>query len=379
MKVGWQKLVDFVGFIFNWDDILTTKDTISSTLTAGFGYAALKMDDLATKVDGFFDGLEKTIDEFGKSIKLDKALSDGEKGKDPKVEEAQTSTSTTWASERLKNGGAGSNTTVDFKGRSLISDATLTYCLLTFCLGEKPSNEATDFWNSTVVPKVKELDDQLSKIGSDITNLFKKEGSINANDVIDVCKSLLKAGITAVRGIVKGLLKLVKVFISKLSQLGNAEIDIPIFSWLYKKITKGHALTLFDAISLIVAIPTTIFSKLITGKAPPKFEKMDAHLMKKLVEGGDVDDQVKNDWAVLRAEIAVGIALTSGVIGVIKLLYKMATQGLDEVLDQLKTGPSSLFDIFGIFVDMIGCLMAIPDQTDMPGAEYRYWVRLPPF
>lgn len=243
--------------------------------------------------------------------------------------------------------------------------------------GEKTSDDATDFWNGTVVPEVTKLDDALSKVGTDITNLFQKEGSIDGNDVMKVSKSMLKAGIAAVRGIIKGLLKLVKIFIGKLSDLGNAEIYIPIFSWLYKKITKGHTLTLFDAISLIVAIPTTIFAKLITGKAPPTFKGMNATLMKGLVEGGDVDGQVKTDWAVFRAEVAVGVTLTSGAVGIIKLLYKMATQGLDEVLDKLNTGPSSLFDVFGIVVDMIGSLMAIPDQEGMPGAEYRQWVSSP--
>ncbi|KAF7502179.1 hypothetical protein GJ744_006768 [Endocarpon pusillum] len=356
IKVGWQKLVDFIGFIFNWGDILTTKDTISQTITAGFGYAANKMDDLAVKVDGFFDRLERIIDQFGDSIKLDKQFSEGEGDRDKEIKASQTSTSSTWASERLKNGGAANDTKLESKGST-------------------PSDQATDFWTTSVAPEITKLESEMSKLGTDITSLFSKSGSINANDVIGVSKSLLKVGLTAVRGIVNGLLKLVKVFITKICDIGNAEIDIPIFSWLYKKITRGHALTLFDAISLVVAIPTTIFSKLITGKAPPALKNMDARLMKSLVEGGDdVDDKVKTDWAVFRAEVAVGITLTSGAVGVIKLLYKMATLGLDEVLDELHTGPSSFFDVFGIAVDMIGCLMAIPDQADVPGADLRHWI-----
>lgn len=114
--MGWQKLVDFIGFIFSWDDILTTKDTMSSTITADFGYAGLKMDDLSAKVDGFFTNLEKTVDEFGTSIKLDEQVGGAEANKDGKVKDAQSPTSTTWASERLKNGGAGCDTTVHFKG-----------------------------------------------------------------------------------------------------------------------------------------------------------------------------------------------------------------------------------------------------------------------
>ncbi|EWZ46289.1 hypothetical protein FOZG_02441 [Fusarium oxysporum Fo47] len=78
--------------------------------------------------------------------------------------------------------------------------------------------------------------------------------------------------------------------------------------------------------------------------------------------------QSKTDWTVFCGEVVVGIKLTSGAISLIKLLYKTATQGLDDVLDESAEGPSSLFDAFGIVFDMIGCLMAIPEQNDMPGA-----------
>ena len=191
------------------------------------------------------------------------------------------------------------------------------------------------------------------------------------NDLLTIGKDVLKAGLTAVRGIVKGLLGLVKGLITLISEIGNAKIDIPIFSWLYEQISGGHALTLVDAISLIVAIPTTIFAKLITGKAPPAFNNMDGKLLKGLYGDGAVDDQTKADWAIFKSEVAVGLTLTSGIIGVIKLLYKMATAGLDAVLEELDDGPGSLFDVFGIVVDMFGCLIALPESANMPGAVYR--------
>ncbi|KAI3587334.1 hypothetical protein IWW34DRAFT_779369 [Fusarium oxysporum f. sp. albedinis] len=62
----------------------------------------------------------------------------------------------------------------------------------------------------------------------------------------------------------------------------------------------------------------------------------------------------KTDWTVFCGEVVVGIKLTSGAISLIKLLYKTATQGLDDVLDESAEGPSSLFDAFGIVFDMIG-------------------------
>ncbi|SCO55468.1 uncharacterized protein FFMR_12624 [Fusarium fujikuroi] len=210
-----------------------------------------------------------------------------------------------------------------------------------------------------MAPEIAKLGAAMSQLGQDITILFMKNGSINGDDIIKVSKSIVKAGIASVRAIVIGLLRLVKVFVQKLSELGNAEINIPIVSWVYKKI------------SLIIAIPTTIFAKLITGKAPPTFASMDAKLIEGLIEGKGVPDSTKTDWTIFCGEVVVGITLTSGAVSLIKLLYKSATQGLDDVLDELDEGPSSLFDVFGIVVDIIGSLMAIPEQNDMPRAAYR--------
>ena len=86
--------------------------------------------------------------------------------------------------------------------------------------------------------------------------------------------------------------------------------------------------------------------------------------------------QSKADWTVFCGEVVVGIKLTPGAVSLIKLLYKTATQGLDD--DELDEGPSSLFNAFGIGFDMLGCLMAIPEQNDMPGAAYRNALRTLP-
>lgn len=49
------------------------------------------------------------------------------------------------------------------------------------------------------------LDAQLSKVGAEISALFRKEGSVDGNDLLNVSKSLLKVGLSTVRGITKGL------------------------------------------------------------------------------------------------------------------------------------------------------------------------------
>lgn len=115
LKVGWNKLVDFISFISSWDDIIDIKNTISSLLSVGFEYAAIKVDDLAGNVDGFFEGMEKTINNLGKDNIPSKSLTedDGEKKEE---DDGKSSTSSSWVGERLKNGGAGQNTKIVAKG-----------------------------------------------------------------------------------------------------------------------------------------------------------------------------------------------------------------------------------------------------------------------
>lgn len=109
IKVGWQKLKDFVGFIFNWGDIKDTKNTISSLITASIGAGSDKVGDLEKKVDGFFDSLESKIDDFaavGPRISANQKSS----GSD---DSSSNGTGASWAQERLKNGGATSSTQVE--------------------------------------------------------------------------------------------------------------------------------------------------------------------------------------------------------------------------------------------------------------------------
>lgn len=49
ITVGVQRLIDFVGFIFQWGDILDTSDSIVASINAGLGYAQDKVSSLKAK------------------------------------------------------------------------------------------------------------------------------------------------------------------------------------------------------------------------------------------------------------------------------------------------------------------------------------------
>ena len=63
LKVALNRLIDYLGFLFDWDDILDAKDTFSAFITAGIHWSADKIDSVIPDVDSFF---QKILDGLGK-------------------------------------------------------------------------------------------------------------------------------------------------------------------------------------------------------------------------------------------------------------------------------------------------------------------------
>ena len=55
IKLGWEKLTEFIGFIFSWDDMMETKDTIIGLLNGGIDFAEHKVESLNEHVDRYVD------------------------------------------------------------------------------------------------------------------------------------------------------------------------------------------------------------------------------------------------------------------------------------------------------------------------------------
>ena len=102
--MGWTKLKEFVGFIFNWKDVVETKNSISAVLTATLEAADSWVEQGQNKVNDVFENIERAIQNFGNfGIPEDVSTADAVKGN----QQSSCSTSATWALERLKNGGPG--------------------------------------------------------------------------------------------------------------------------------------------------------------------------------------------------------------------------------------------------------------------------------
>ena len=206
--------------------------------------------------------------------------------------------------------------------------------------------------SSILQPAINKLDKEITKVSSDIAQLFKKEGAISGDEVINVSKGVLKVALNVVRGLVSSILRLVQKLCNEIIKLGNRPIKIPIFSALWKKIS-GSELSLFDAISLIIAVPTTIMAKLVTGEKPPKIEGLDRKLVKRIIDRDEtVDRQASYNFDVLKSEIALGLVVSKGIWNLIKIAYKSIKGGTGAALKAVKPGPATFFDMMGIVFDV---------------------------
>jgi hypothetical protein len=116
ISVAIDKLIEFCGFIFSWDDILTTRKTISSFITAGLGYAATKVTQSEDTVNKFFENIKTQVSK--REAQPSKLIDSKDDQPNSASSKAQNSTTFKWTGERMKNGGMGSGTAPNGNGTS---------------------------------------------------------------------------------------------------------------------------------------------------------------------------------------------------------------------------------------------------------------------
>lgn len=76
--------------------------------------------------------------------------------------------------------------------------------------------------------------------------------------------------VIGIQKVAVGLLKVIKSLITDFKKYINNKVTIPFFSSLYKTFISGGAdLTFLDGLAMILAIPITILTNIMTGNTPP--------------------------------------------------------------------------------------------------------------
>ncbi|PKY03502.1 hypothetical protein P168DRAFT_163712 [Aspergillus campestris IBT 28561] len=260
IKIGWDELRDFVGFIFEWDDIIRTKDQVSALVTSGIDYAASKAVKFETTIE---EALDKWLEDVTDYTPPDDIKASAHRDADESpLEVLLSDTATAWMGERLKNGG--------MLMPSPIDDSDWN-----------PDHLATNWWKKAQEPLTRVIT-QWQNIAQIISDLWAVGQSLSAKKATDNLKEFRNTAITMLRKLVYGLIDAVNGVFTMIKNYGTTEIKIPVISGLYKKLT-GHSLTVFGAIAFITAVPTAVITKIVIQSAPPIIKNLNGDLLGRLL------------------------------------------------------------------------------------------------
>ncbi|KAJ7430440.1 hypothetical protein B0H11DRAFT_942767 [Mycena galericulata] len=248
-----DNIIEWLGFIFEWGDIKETHNMIVAMANAAMDYTVDKVQDFRATVDNLFEKADKWIAQLDtipldmRKNQLSGKTANAQVAGNQEYSTVQSAPGANWSSYQLKHGGV---------GKSLAA------------LDPGPEDPLVSFWND-LRDTLSEIEKTMKDAFQDFLLIFQKDRHFTLEQLlahlgIDLLRHILKI----LRKIADGIIDLVAVFTTLAQKLMNAPIDIPLLSPLYRWISGGNDLTALDAMALLIAIPTTVLFKLITGKKP---------------------------------------------------------------------------------------------------------------
>ncbi|RKL51272.1 hypothetical protein BFJ72_g725 [Fusarium proliferatum] len=258
---GWEYIKEKIGFIFNWGDIVKTKNMIANMTTQGILLLADGTPYIEIRTHAFFDKVRGKIKEL-KESKLPPGLNDLKTGKNEEVRRKA----------REKDGAKDEINKTDKDTRTPQAQYG-SYHLKHSRGGE--SKQSTPF--NRILDRLSDVIEEAGQLASPLWDNIK--GLIDLQGEVSIGTLLTKLGFELLEDILNVVESMLIAFLANINDLLmliadkiNETIKIPVLSALYRKVSGGADLTLLDAISLVIAIPATIVFKLVKGESPSKME-----------------------------------------------------------------------------------------------------------
>ena len=303
-----DKIIDWLGFLLNWDDIQATHRSLVAVVNGGLQSSADHLAVIGQQVDTFFDNLENSVRTALYPAVLTGQTANSASDQGPIVAAEQANISSTkgnWAKYHFKHGGAATASSI---------------------AGSESSDPLYEAWTNLVEPAFESLSATAETLASDLVLLFQSGGdSLSVGQVLQkLGVDVLLGVIDVVRTLVVGLVDLGALVIQDFKTYMNYEINIPVFSALYKEfISGGTPLSVLDGLCMLVAIPVTIMSKLLTGSAPPDMTGLNYDDL--------VDGKVTDPTQLLQINHFMNLSswTTTELKGVVDLLSGLASDAED--------------------------------------------------
>ncbi|MBL8175809.1 MAG: hypothetical protein JNK48_14130 [Bryobacterales bacterium] len=247
IKVFFTDLIKWLGFLFNWSDIVNTHKAVKNVLKQCVIRAVNQIATLETDVENAFQNLENNLNSWAGLPAAPNTM--GGYQSSSSSAPGTGSPQSNWALHHTKGN---------------VSQAATTY-----------SNPAADrgVFATVIADLEKMVDNEIGDIKTAITQLksdvidqlatltplqvVEKVVAIVLDFILSTAENLIVTSLEIIAAVVEGIIDLL-----------DAPLDIPILSPIYKEISGGDALSFLDLTCLVCAIPATIVYKLVTNQAP---------------------------------------------------------------------------------------------------------------
>ncbi|MXV50306.1 hypothetical protein GS399_04925 [Pedobacter sp. HMF7647] len=241
IKVFFEDLIKYLGFLFNWGDIVRTHKVLKNVLKLYALNAVANIETTKTQIQNCFNDLDNNINNWAGVPQYDQNMGDYTA---PDGSDAHQTAQSQWGVHHVKSNSSGLTTSYD-----------------------KPYDQAEDL--------IDDLLDLVQAEGQVITGVYDKIkdladnfSSLTAAEVIQrVIDILAVAMIDTAKDIVIAIVNLFETLLEGFMDILDAPISIPVISWVYRRET-GDDLSILDLICLVSAIPTNVIYKLINNDSP---------------------------------------------------------------------------------------------------------------
>ncbi len=253
---GIKQFIEFLRFLFAWDDILATQRFLVRTINSAFDSAehlvASAKEPVSAFIDDLQEGIEDGVNSLIRRLGVDPAETESDSGFElPEAAE--------WFLDKLLGGSRK-------EGADLGPDATAS---------ASAENEGTPLQRAFT--NLMQALQGVADVGARVfEGLFETIEALVANPrrpelaLVEILATFRDVGMQLLdigENVIHGFLDLVVAVIDLLQDALNTEIRIPFISDLFKLLGAGK-LTILNLFSLLLAIPITVIAKLMTGRAP---------------------------------------------------------------------------------------------------------------
>jgi hypothetical protein len=267
-----EKTFEWIGFLFNWGDILRTRDALAYAITQGLDFIPLLIDEIKHGVDGWLTNLNAPVAKAFSDLKSQVAnrslggFAEANRKSDPVF---MHSNGNNFFMNGLINNASGAKVPG-------VSAAVLdTGPMVDF------KTQLVQFADNAMTKgEFSKLKDNMQITGSEPDNIFIQDSLSN---LIDLVQKFVEALLTGIHDLIDKTFEALKSAVQTLQGFLIDNWDIPFVTAFYSYITtdsehdKGSPLNLLDLISLVIAIPSTTLFKIMEGTAPfPNKESVEA-------------------------------------------------------------------------------------------------------